>query len=563
MNITMTLFAKANCVRSVFADFVRSHTLITLCLIGVLVSFVGISNELWTPDEPRDAAIGRSMWESGDWVIPRLNGEPFLEKPPLYWWTQSAVFSLFGAATPTLARLPSALFGFFALLLTYFLGRRFFSPQTSLIGSLILLSTALFSLTTHWIVVDNALLFAVTGAWALFAHAETRSGSARQVMLLGMYAFLAIAFLTKGVVGLAIPALGMGVYLIWRRCLGRFIGWHLVVGGGLITGIAALWLWFLWRAGGRQALETFVIYNQLGRFFPDAVTYQGGHVRPIWYYLLTTPVDLLPWTPFVLLAGLWAWRSWERLPELHREGLQLCIAGTLPILLALSFAGTKRGMYLLPVFPLIALFIASWSASREPTLGWENKLERGWEIFLITCAVLSPAALFLTPRSWPFWLGSVVTLYFFCYVLTRLPAADREARLLRAALLVCLAIGNLLITVRPFVDRFKSFGPFVQQLEQDASPGTQVYAYRPDETTLGVVNFYTGRRLREVTALEQLQTLAREATAITLIVRDSKKKDGNYGEILKAGIPHRLLSEQVVGDDRTMRILAVGNGINR
>ena len=82
-------------MRSVFAAFIQSHPFITLCLIGAFVSFVGISNELWTPDEPRDAAIGRAMWESGDWIVPRLNGEPFLEKPPLYWWARSRRCSRF------------------------------------------------------------------------------------------------------------------------------------------------------------------------------------------------------------------------------------------------------------------------------------------------------------------------------------------------------------------------------------------------------------------------------------------------------------------------------------
>jgi len=554
----MTLLSPVNRMRSAVADFIRSHPLITLFLIGGFVSFVGISNELWTPDEPRDAAIGMAMWASGDWIIPRLNGAPFLEKPPLYWWVQSSVFAMFGRATPTLSRLPSALFGFMSLLLTYALGRRFFSAKTCLVGCLILLSTALFSLTTHWIVVDTALLFAVTGAWALFAHAETRDGAARQFTLLGMYAFLAIAFLTKGVVGLGIPALGMGVYLLWDRRLGRFLGWHMVVGGGLIAGAAALWLWLLWREGGRASLETFLVYNQLGRFFPDAETYRGGHVRPIWYYFLNTPADLLPWTPFVLLAALSAWRNWQRLPDAHRDGLRLCVSGTLPVFLALSLAGTKRGMYLLPIFPLIALFVASWATSAEQQQGWESKLERGWEIFLIACAVLSPAAIFLAPSSWPFWLGSVAVLFTFLYLLKFPPPAEREARLLGTALLVCLAIGNLSITVRPFVDRFKSFVPFVRQLEKHVSLATPVYAFRPDETTLGVVNFYTGRHLTEI-ALEQLKTMGRESKPISLIVRDTKRTGGNYGEIVKAGISHRLLSEQVVGDDRTMRILTVGD----
>jgi 4-amino-4-deoxy-L-arabinose transferase-like glycosyltransferase len=556
----MKLLSRASHLRAALTSFIRSHSLMTLCLIGVFVSFVGISNELWTPDEPRDAAIGRAMWASGSWVTPRLNGEPFLEKPPLYWWAQSSVFAAFGRATPTLARLPSAVFGFAALLLTYALGRCFFSSVTCLIGGLILLSTALFSLTTHWIVVDNALLFAVTGAWTLFAYAESRDGTTRQFLLLGMYVFLAFAFLTKGVVGLGIPALGMGVYLLWTRRLRQFLGWHIVVGSGLIGGAAALWLWLLWQEGGRTAVETFIVYNQVQRFFPHGEVYTGGHVRPIWYYFLNTPVDLLPWTPFVLLAALSAWRNWKRLPDLHRDGVRFCIAGTLPVFLALSLAGTKRGMYLLPIFPLFALFVASWATSAGQQQGWESKLERGWEIFLIACAVVAPAAIFLAPSRWLLWLLFVVVLYMFCYVVKFPPPVEREARLLGTALLVCLSIGTLLITVRPFVDGFKSFVPFVRQLEKHVPAAAQVYAYRPDETTLGVIGFYTGRQAT-VVELEQLKSVARGPATIWLITRDNKKTGGYYGEIQDAGIPHRVLSEQVIGDGRLMRIIAVGENM--
>ena len=314
----------------------------TLCLIGVFVSFVGISNELWTPDEPRDAAIGEGHVGVG--LLGNTSAErgAFLEKPPFYWWAQSSVFAAFGRATPTLARLPSAVFGFAALLL-YLRARTMFFPQShALIGGLILLSTALFSLTTHWIVVDNALLFAVTGAWTLFAYAESRDGTTRQFLLLGMYVFLAFAFLTKGVVGLGIPALGMGVYLCGLGGCDSFLAgtsWWEVVSLG---GAAALWLWLLWQEGGRTAVETFIVYNQVQRFFPHGGVYTGGHVRPIWYYFLNTPVDLLPWTPFVLLAALSAWRNWKRLPDLHRDGVRFCIAGTLPVFWRFLWREPKR-----------------------------------------------------------------------------------------------------------------------------------------------------------------------------------------------------------------------------
>ncbi len=554
----MTLPSRVNLIRDSVTGAIRRHPLATLCLVGAFVSFVGLSNELWTPDEPRDAAVGRAMWVSGDWVTPRLNGEPFLEKPPLYWWVQSSAFAAFGYAAPTLARLPSGAFGFASVLLTYALGRRFFSASLCLTGCLILLSMTLFSVTTHWIVVDNALLFAVIGAWTLFAYAEIREGAVRQLLLLGTYIFLSMAFLTKGVVGLGIPLLGMAVYLLWSRRLRLFLGWHVFLGSGLIVGVAGLWLWLLWQEGGRKSVETFLVYNQLQRFFPHVgQAYTGGHARPFWYYLVQTPADLLPWTPLVLLAAFSAWRNWERLPHAHRDGIRLCVSGTLPVFIALSLAGTKRGMYLLPIFPLLALFVASWSASVEQCHGWENKLERSWEIVLVVCAVLSPGAIFLTPNQWPYWLGPVVVLYFLWYIFKFPPPLDREGRLLGTALLVCLAVGNLSITVRPFVDRFKSFVPFVRELEKNVDATTPLYAYRPDETTLGVVGFYTGKRVTEVD-LEELKTFAREKPSTWLVLRDNKKTGGNYGEIEKAGIPHRVLSEQVIGDGRTMRIIAVG-----
>ena len=544
-------------VCDIVANFVRSHPFLTLCLVGGYLSFVGISHELWTPDEPRDAAVGKAMWVTGEWVIPRLNGEPFLEKPPLYWWSQSAIFALFGYATPTLARLPSALFGYASLLLTYLLGRPFFSARSCLLAGLILLTTALFMVTTHWIVVDNALLFSVTGAWTVFVYAQKRAGAARQWLLFGLYLFLALAFLAKGIVGLGIPVLGMMVYLLWSGQLRRFVGWHLLPGGALVAGVATLWLWFLWLEGGPESLETFLVYNQFGRFFPGTVVYKGGHERPFWYYFVNTPADLLPWTPFVLLAAITAWRHWDRLFDAERDGARLCASATLPVFFALSLAGTKRGLYLLPIFPLIALLVGWWATTDWPGPRWQDKLERWWDWVLIVVVALSPAAIVLAPRFWFYWLpGVALLILFFCAFKIPLPQ-ERSARLFSTAFLLCLALGNLFITVSPFIDRFKSFVPFVEEVERQAGTSAPLFAYRPDETTLGVVSFYTGRSLA-IVGLDDLKVLAEGSTTKRVVVRDSKPKGGNYGEITSAGIPHRLISEQLVGDSRTMRIIAVG-----
>src|SRR5262249_35050615 len=82
--------------------------------LAVLLCFAGLGRSLWSPDEPTGAAVGRAMLSTGDLVVPRLNGEPFLEKPPLYWWVQVLALRLFGISAAA-ARLPSALFGAAAL----------------------------------------------------------------------------------------------------------------------------------------------------------------------------------------------------------------------------------------------------------------------------------------------------------------------------------------------------------------------------------------------------------------------------------------------------------------
>ncbi len=557
----MTVFVLADRVVDAVTSQVRSRPLLTLCLIGALVSFTGISNELWTPDEPRVAAIGRAMWESGSWVTPQLNGVLFPELLPLYWWAQAAVFALFGYATPTLARLPSAVFGFATLLFTYALGRRFFPKGTCLMAGLVLATMALFTFTTHWIAVDSALVCMTVGAWTLFVYGEDQSGARRLIFLLGMVVFLAMAFLTKGVFGLGIPVLGMGVYLLWNKRFRRFLGGHLVVGGALFATGVGLWLWALWREGGGAPLETFFSYNQPQRFFPQQGVFQEGHGQPIWYYLVSTPAHLLPWTPFVFLAGLWGWRNWRQIPPVQLDGLRFCLSGTLPVLIVLSLAGTKRGVYLLPIYPLIALLVGCWATAHGVRHPWEDKVERWWLLCLIALAALSPATLFLAPRIWPYGLGVLVSFMVFWCSSKGFATLARDARLLRAALLCTVAAGLLLMAGKPFLDRYKSYVPFVRELEKQSDPATPLYTYPLDETTLGLVGFYTGRKMK-VVDLAELKALAGGGTTSLLIVRDRKKRDQNYGSIVEAGISHRVLTEQVTGNTRVMRIIALGGQQN-
>jgi 4-amino-4-deoxy-L-arabinose transferase-like glycosyltransferase len=189
-------------------------------LAAAAVSFAGIgSHSLWTPDEPRDAAVGKAMWASGDLVVPRLNGRPFLEKPPLAWWAQAAAFGALGVSDAA-ARVPSALFGTLTLLVTFALGRRLGGPRAGWLAAGALASAVEFSEDMGRAIVDPALVLMVTLAYAGFAVLITPRPPAaaagpghRLLQRESRLAYLAIAlavplaFLAKGVAGIGL-ALG-------------------------------------------------------------------------------------------------------------------------------------------------------------------------------------------------------------------------------------------------------------------------------------------------------------------------------------------------------------------
>ena len=150
-------------------------------VLGLLlvVSFLGVSRELWTPDEPREAEISREMWLAPS-VVPSLNDTAFIEKPPLYYWTVAGRFELTGRQSAAAARGVSGTAAFLTLLLVFLWGRRAFSPAVGLVAAVGLATSVQFMISTHWIVMDPLLmLFTTAAAWAGFELVRAAIGRER------------------------------------------------------------------------------------------------------------------------------------------------------------------------------------------------------------------------------------------------------------------------------------------------------------------------------------------------------------------------------------------------
>jgi 4-amino-4-deoxy-L-arabinose transferase-like glycosyltransferase len=337
-----------------------------LIIPGVLL-YPCLSFYLFEPDEGRYAQIPREMLERGEWTVPHLQGEPYLDKPPLLYWLVMVVFRVFGVHDWT-ARLVPALAVHGCIVMTYVFGRRLLGERSALCGALTLTLAPAFVGLGRLHLLDGVLACFVTlsifSAWEAIRRSQFR-WSWWSVSAVAC----ALGILTKGPVAvlLLMPPLWL------QRRLGISaapITWRAVAGfASLVLLIAAPWYvavcvrlpefgaYFLWE------------HNVVRFLMPFA------HKQPVWFYLPVLAAGLLPATLFVvpfvrfLLSGQDDARR-ARCPNL---GFLLLAGGW--CILFFSLSDCKLATYILPAFPFLTLafgaFLANtrWHASRATLLG--------------------------------------------------------------------------------------------------------------------------------------------------------------------------------------------------
>ena len=377
-----------------------------ILFICLAVSFVGlVDRDLWTPDEPRDAAISLEMGRTGDLIIPHLAGTAFVEKPPMYFvvagyfaQTLGGTFGNTGAI-----RLSTAAWGIGTLLMTFFLGRRLMGRDGAILATAILATMAGFVINMHWIRVDAALVFFV--AAAVWAFAETYIGGRRWLSLAGGL-FTAGAFLSKGVIGpLLIGIAWLGLVAPWLlsqrgKKIDLFLIQHLL---GLVLFILPVgyWMLMLRRNGGEQLWHAWYYDNNFGRFSGTATELGHMHSGEPFYYVKSLLIYSLPWLPAVVLWFFTATRDLLRPRAISPERifLGIWIVGTVVLL---SISVTKREIYLAPLLPALALICAEVLAV-EPRR-WTRYFFNFWAVIallILASSALAPLWVGLLPTSVP------------------------------------------------------------------------------------------------------------------------------------------------------------------
>ncbi len=330
----------------------RSRWLAGAVLACTLIWFGGLEYRgLFMPDEGRYADIAREMLESNDWVTPRLNGIKYLEKPPLQYWMTAGTFALFGFDEWT-ARLWPALAGFLGILLTAFAGFRLAPQSPWIVTALILAGCWGYFLGGQFLTLDMGLTFFLTAAMLAFVlsrRADISPRTGRNWMVLA-WAAMACAVLSKGMVGIVLPALALLAYIAVERDLSllRRLNWV----PGLCAFAVIVLPWFLLiQLRNPEFFRFFVIGEHFERFALPHHHRPG----PWWYFVPVVLVGLLPWTPGIPAAIARGWRA-PSLLGFKLDRFLIIWAGT--IVVFFSASQSKLPGYVLPAVPAIVLLFS-------------------------------------------------------------------------------------------------------------------------------------------------------------------------------------------------------------
>jgi len=329
------------------------------------IAFVALfCRDLYTPDEPREAAMAITMLHQAEKSLPTLGGEPFAEKPPLLYWLGAATAAVAGDS-PAAIRGANLLYILLTALAIAALVRPVTTNEGVFAAGFIAVTAYILYRTQVWFATDAPLVTGVAIALLGMQRAFTSSSATRRALgYAALHIGLLISFFAKGPAGWLVPGCAFLTVIVLERRWRELVCRELWLGGVVIAAIVSAWLfWVAMSPGGEQSLRVLLWYNLLGRFVKleaaEHLVYVTGHQNTPIEYFFSLPVFLLPWTPLVIAALLKApdaLRQFGSAATTWRIGVGAIV---LPLIL-LALSATGRDVYYGPVALGFATLAGLW-----------------------------------------------------------------------------------------------------------------------------------------------------------------------------------------------------------
>ncbi|WP_051445477.1 ArnT family glycosyltransferase [Desulfocurvus vexinensis] len=466
------------------------------------------SRALWFSDEIRYANVFENVVHGGKWLVMYLNGVPYPDKPPVYFWFLAGLLPVFKAATPALFMAGAALSALLLLTATMALSRLVARAgrEVSLGAGLVLVSCFYVVGLAHYSRMDLLFATLITAAHICLFRAWGRERAMGWAV--AGFALAGVATLTKGPLGLAFPLLASVAYLAWTGNLRRFFRRDVAVGLGVCLGLLGAWVLAAWLGGERELVEN-IFYKQIYRRAVNA----SHHGQPFWHYLATLPAAWLPWTlllaalPLGPVARAGFWRGlWQARRDEERKGQAYLWSMVLTGFVLLSALSTKIIVYLLPLFPALAVL------SARAVLGLDARRTR--RLWLVLCGLFAVVAMALPfgnmLHPWPdfavagLWWMALASALAAGLLWWAARALGPASGLLLAALVVTAWVQPLAMLTLPSLDPVMSPRAQAQVMGDYADQGYVPAAYK---IYSGVYTYYSGHDVLETQDLERIAAL--------------------------------------------------------
>lgn len=483
---------------------------------------------LWIQDEARYGEVTREMVTTGNYMVPTLDGEFYPDKPPLYFWAlalQSKISGMnaFSFRLVTVLSLLGFAVAFFMF------SRRLIGESRAVWAVLIVLSSMLFLIVGNIVRMDLLLALLVVLSLHFFMRAVDEKDPKKSYW---GYGFALLAVMVKGPLGFAFPLLGAMAYAFLqegKRGLGRLM---LLNGLGIGLVVAFIWSGYLYASGQKAYLENVFMTQIWGRSVKS-----WSHPEPFYFYALVMLPLLMPWLPFL-------WDGFRRAPKRVKR---VAFCWFMPGFVLISLISGKLFIYLIPIFPAVALLIAAglpapWEKGERSFPPWQGLVSGIF--FILFGGGLFYGLFARLPQE-----ASHLTVVAIIPLLTGIGIVVLSLKKKGKSLLWLFLVGSCLVSWVGFGWGAMQLNDYLstQKLGRILAEARRV-GYKPVTVDIarGTISFYAGMIMRNISHGE-LSRVLDEPGLIAVVIRDKRRERVSQKDLARLDVLARFPKIQFTG----------------